>query len=65
MIQFAMSKVLRTLRPDGDTMFFMSSSDEPVEIMNDAVVLLSDALKVAQEFAISATMPKCIQWFEL
>lgn len=45
--------------------FFMNSSDEPVEIMNDAVVVLSDALKVAQEFAISATMPKCIQWFEL
>ena len=53
------------LRRNGNTVLFMNSSDEPVEIMNEAVVLFSDALKVAQEFAVSATMPKCIQWFEL
>jgi Immunity protein Imm1 len=62
---FASIGRLPDLGPDGDTVFVMNSSDEPVEIMNDAVVVLSDALKVAQEFAISATMPKCIQWYEL
>jgi hypothetical protein len=62
---FASVGRLPGLRPNGDAMFFMSSSDEPVEITNGAVVPFSDALKVAQEFAISATLPKCIQWFEL
>jgi hypothetical protein len=62
---FASVGRLPDLRPNGDTVVFMNSSDEPVEIMNGAVVPFSDALKVAQEFAISATMPKCIQWFEL
>jgi hypothetical protein len=33
--------------------------------MNEAGVPFSDALKAAQEFAISKSMPKCIQWNEL
>jgi hypothetical protein len=62
---FASVGKLPGLRRDGDTVFFMNSSDEPVEIMNAAVVPFSDALKAAQEFAISRTMPKCIQWDSL
>jgi hypothetical protein len=62
---FASAGRLPGLKPKGDTVFFMNSSNEPVEIMNSAVVRFSDALKAAQEFAISATMPKCIQWFDL
>ena len=62
---FASVGRLPGLKSDEDTVFYMSSSSEPVEIMNDAVVSFSDALKVAQEFAISNGRPKCIQWFEL
>jgi hypothetical protein len=32
--------------------------------MNEQVVEFSDAMKVAQEFAVSPSMPKCIRWFE-
>jgi hypothetical protein len=62
---FASVGKLPGLRPNGDTNFFMSSSDEPVEIRNGAVVHFLDALKVAQEFATSSVVPRCIQWFEL
>jgi hypothetical protein len=33
--------------------------------MNEAVVSFWDALKAAQEFAISGTMPKSIRWDSL
>ena len=51
-------------RPDETSIFFVGPG-EKIWVRNDAVVPFSDALKVAQEFAVSATMPKCIQWFEL
>jgi hypothetical protein len=38
---------------------------EKAWILDGAVVPFSDALKAAQEFAISETMPRSIQWFEL
>src|SRR5258708_7579075 len=41
------------LRPGEDSDFFMHNSDEPTGIMNEAVVPFRDALKAAQEFAIS------------
>ena len=53
------------LMPGGRTAFFPDDTNETLEIMNEAVVPFSDALRAAQEFAISRTMPKCIQWFEL
>jgi hypothetical protein len=34
-------------------------------VANHQVIPFSDALKVAQEFAVSAKLPKCIEWFEL
>jgi hypothetical protein len=33
--------------------------------MNEAVVPFSEALRVAQEFAISSARPKCIPWDSL
>jgi hypothetical protein len=53
------------LEPGEETIFFPDDTDEPLEIMNEAVVRFSDALKAAQEFAISDAMPSCIQWSEL
>jgi hypothetical protein len=53
------------LRPGGHTAFFPDDTNETLQIMNEAVVPFSEALKAAQEFAISKTLPKCIQWFEL
>jgi hypothetical protein len=50
--------------PDETSIFFVGPA-EKIWVRNDAVVPFSDALKVAQEFSISTTMPKCIQWFEL
>src|SRR5215469_17125394 len=44
----------------GKTNSFMHSSDQPNPIRNDAVVPFSKALKVAQEFAVSKSLPKCI-----
>jgi len=49
----------------GKTNSFMHSSDQPNPIRNDAVVPFSKALKVAQEFAVSKSLPKCIPWRSL
>jgi hypothetical protein len=48
-----------------DTSVFFLYPTEKVWILNGAVVPFSDALKAAQEFAISSTMPKCIRWDSL
>jgi hypothetical protein len=53
------------LTREGITNFFPHPSDEPFDIRNDAVVPFSKALKVAQEFAASKGMPKCIAWRSL
>jgi Immunity protein Imm1 len=52
-------------RPDESTVFFLSSGGEEEWMPNTAVVPFSDALKAAQESAISAALPKCIQWNSL
>jgi hypothetical protein len=57
--------MLPGLRSGEETDFFLSSSDEPLGVMNEAVVRFSDALQVAREFAISPALPKPIQWSEL
>jgi hypothetical protein len=51
-------------RADGTTTFFVRPT-EKIWVANHQVVPFSDALKVAQEFAISTKLPKCIEWFEL
>lgn len=51
-------------RPDETSIFFVGPT-ERIWVANYQLVPFSDALKVAQEFAISATMPRCIQWFAL
>jgi hypothetical protein len=56
---------LQNLRPGEDTVFFLYNSREPVEIMNEAIIPFSDALRGAQEFAISKTFPKSIRWSSL
>jgi len=48
-----------------ETSIFFIGPTEKIWVVNHQVVPFSDALKVAQEFAISTTLPKCIQWFEL
>jgi hypothetical protein len=53
------------LNPEGDTIFFHDNTEETCPIMNDAVVPFSDALKAAQEFAVSNARPKCLQWDSL
>jgi hypothetical protein len=50
---------------EGHTVFFHGHAEEKCQIMNDEIVLFSDALNAAQEFAISNAMPKCIRWDSL
>jgi hypothetical protein len=61
---FAASGMVPNLKTGGETVFFPDDTEEPLEMMNEQVVSFSDALKVAQEFAVSAAMPKSIQWIE-
>jgi hypothetical protein len=49
----------------GITNFFHDPGSEPFDILNEAVVPFSEALKVAQEFAVSKDLPKCISWNSL
>jgi hypothetical protein len=51
-------------RPDETSIFFISAN-ERIWVSNDETISFSDALKAAQEFAISKTMPKCIRWRSL
>jgi hypothetical protein len=62
---FASVGTVPSLKSGRDTDFFLSNSNEPLGIMNEAVVCFSDALKAAQEFAIFPALPKSIQWSEL
>jgi|SRR6516162_8000616 hypothetical protein len=56
---------LPNLRPGEDMVFLLYNSREPIEVMNESVIAFSDALKAAQEFAISKSLPKCIRWRSL
>jgi hypothetical protein len=51
-------------RANETTIFFIRPG-EKIWVANDQIIPFSDALKVAQEFATSAALPKCIQWFDL
>jgi hypothetical protein len=53
------------LSPDGETVFCHDNTEEICPMMNYSVVPFSDALKAAQEFAVSNAMPKCLQWNSL
>jgi hypothetical protein len=53
------------LSPGGHTAFFPDDTHETLQIMNEAVVPFPDAVRAAQEFAISKTLPRCIEWVEL
>lgn len=56
---------LPNLTRGGITNFFHDPGGEPFDILNGAVVPFSKALKVAQEFAVSKEIPKCIPWRSL
>ena len=62
---FASIGTVPGLSPGGVTSFYPDDSNETFEILNDSVVRFADALKVAQEFAVSPALPKSIQWLEL
>lgn len=62
---FASIGTVPSLSLGGDTSFFPDNTEETFEILNEAVVQFADALKVAQEFAVSPELPKSIQWSEL
>jgi hypothetical protein len=51
-------------RPNETSIFFLYPN-ERVWVLNSTLIPFSDALKVAQEFAISTAMPKCIRWNSL
>jgi hypothetical protein len=61
---FASVAKLPVPRPDELRVFFINPTEE-IDILNGEVIPFSDALKAAQEFAVSATMPKCIRWNSL
>jgi hypothetical protein len=61
---FASVAKLPGARPHETSIFFVTPT-EKAWILDGAVVPFSDALKAAQEFAVSETMPRSIQWFEL
>ena len=61
---FASTGSVPGLKSGEETVCFPDDTNQPLGIVNEAVVRFSDALKAAQEFAISAAMPNCIQWSE-
>ena len=62
---FASVAKLPVPRPNALRVFFINPTEE-IDVLNGEVIPFSDALKAAQEFAVSATtMPKCIRWNSL
>ena len=53
------------LKAGGNSIFCMDGIEQKVEILNDAVIPLADALIAAKEFFISRNKPKSIEWFQL
>lgn len=53
------------LTSEGFSEFFPDQSNDSFDIMNEAVVPFSDALKAAMEVSISGALPKCIEWNSL
>jgi hypothetical protein len=47
------------------TTFFLNSPTAPEDVVNDTILPFSDALRAAQEFATSSSLPKSIEWDEL
>lgn len=50
---------------EGFSVFYTNTPEEEIEVMNEAVVSTSLALKAAEEFFQTGKMPQCVQWFEL
>jgi hypothetical protein len=60
------ASVAKTLGPrSNETSIFFLYPTEKVWVLNSALIPFLDAVKVAQEFATSTAMPKCIQWNSL
>lgn len=53
------------LEAGGMSTFYLDSEEQEQPTLNDSVVPFSDALRAAQEFLASDTLPTAIQWFEL
>jgi hypothetical protein len=62
---FASVGELKNLKAGGETKFLLENFVDSVQIVNEYIVLFADALKAAQEFAKSPTLPKSIRWDEL
>ena len=61
---FASQAKLPVPRPDETSAFFIRPK-EKIWILNGEVIPFSEALKAAQEFALSRTMPQCLRWTSL
>jgi hypothetical protein len=48
-----------------ETSIFFIRPTEKIWVLNSTLVPFSDALKAAQEFAVSGAAPRCIQWNSL
>jgi hypothetical protein len=51
-------------RPHDTSVFFIGPK-EKIWVLNDEIVPFSQALKAAEEFAVSNAMPKCVRWRSL
>ena len=61
---FASQAKLPGPRPNETSAFFIGPK-EKIWVLNGEVIPFSEALKVAQEFALFQTMLKCIRWKSL
>ena len=62
---FASVGELKNLRPGGESTFLLETLTYSLQVLNEYVVLFSEALEAAQEFAKSPALPKSLQWDEL
>ena len=56
---------MKGLKMGKTTEFYMNIHGQSIDVINDAIVPVSVALRVAKEFFYSKELPKSVEWFEL
>jgi hypothetical protein len=50
---------------DEVSIFYTNTPEEEIEIRTDVVIPFCKAVKAAEEFFETKTLPECIEWLEL
>lgn len=50
---------------DDITVFYTNTDEEEIEVENNSIISIEQAIKAIEEFFITNQLPKCVDWEEL